>query len=905
MTQLAQTIATSATAAATAAAIDGLLDSLQGASDAEQDWRLLQFQLRNRDKRLSDESLAELIFAAAVPHWFDAEILSALLDIDMEPARRRDGLLRDLTVVEPAVAMPTASSLHDATRELVLRRLAQQAPEHLSRLAERAHRHFKARRDEDRALRPRMAKAPVTLRTKFQARGRALEIETLYHALLLDPGRGWPEFEAIARRYLRDLDFGGLNAQIGVGEEIQTLFGLDAIGESALAATRALADLGDTARRWGERSTGIGLAQEVESFREAASSLTDPVAVNPLRVVESLPEPLAQAAERAQQAILDGRPRDGIAALDEALGLADTDTLNPSPAARAGLLMLRGNACLAARDYPKAERDFSTVLKIQDRRVEPWIKRSEARRLRGAYREALDDASRAVRLSGDNALALTARGEAYLRMGHLQAAAHDLERAIELARGGQVKARALGARAEVQRRQGHFTAALTTYDEAAALRGEAAWLLAGKGETYRQRAYAKCQQHARGDGGESEPLDGCVADYWSGIEALTKAIDLDPEDAWTRASRGESYRLIAETLEKYRADAEDESAVARYRDLAMTDLDAAIRLRPDYAWARLCRGALLKKLGQLAAARADFDTICAQEPDNARWLAGRGDVHRLAGDYERALPDFDKAALLDGSNGWVLARRGYVHRFLGNYRQAIEDFERARAVDRALAVERRPWVELFLPETVLQWTRFAPELAAEQRIDLLRQARTGLDELAERLAEPAAAHFDRAQVRCLQGRLSEGLGFLDAGRERLRRPVTDRPADLDPASASLRLEYQRLFFLGRVELALGLSDDAQRHFARARSRWDDASAGDRHSALSHGLWDALLQYAQGQPASALDLLRTQAAAARGPGDRTLLRETLAEARMLESVADRDPGRLAALQEMISGLAAPN
>jgi tetratricopeptide (TPR) repeat protein len=71
--------------------------------------------------------------------------------------------------------------------------------------------------------------------------------------------------------------------------------------------------------------------------------------------------------------------------------------------------------------------------------------------------------------------------------------------------------------------------------------------LAGLGETYRQRTYTS---RKRARSANAPVFDESISDFWSGIRAFDRALALDPDDAWSLASRGESYRQLAEAYEQ-------------------------------------------------------------------------------------------------------------------------------------------------------------------------------------------------------------------------------------------------------------------------------------------------------------------------------------------------------------------
>ncbi|MBO3707995.1 MAG: SEL1-like repeat protein [Candidatus Accumulibacter sp.] len=112
--------------------------------------------------------------AAAIPHWCDETILSALLAISPQESAARLAQLRGLTVVEPFRARgSTAINVHEAARLALRKALASQQASLFRTLSSRAETHFTA---DDSVV------------------GR---IERLFHRLRLDPEQAGPEIRQL------------------------------------------------------------------------------------------------------------------------------------------------------------------------------------------------------------------------------------------------------------------------------------------------------------------------------------------------------------------------------------------------------------------------------------------------------------------------------------------------------------------------------------------------------------------------------------------------------------------------------------------------------------------------------------------------------------------------------------
>jgi tetratricopeptide (TPR) repeat protein len=122
------------------------------------------------------EDLREATVAAAIPHWFDAQILSALLP---DRAGEAEALYRELQrqhFVEPYAGR--GQTLHELTRQAILARLWRNDPDHYRALSERAWRFF-----SDKTKHASVTSARFATPTGPDP---ATDIEALYHWLAAD-----------------------------------------------------------------------------------------------------------------------------------------------------------------------------------------------------------------------------------------------------------------------------------------------------------------------------------------------------------------------------------------------------------------------------------------------------------------------------------------------------------------------------------------------------------------------------------------------------------------------------------------------------------------------------------------------------------------------------------------------
>jgi tetratricopeptide (TPR) repeat protein len=81
-------------------------------------------------------------------------------------------------------------------------------------------------------------------------------------------------------------------------------------------------------------------------------------------------------------------------------------------------------------------------------------------------------------------------------------------------------------------------------------------------------------------------------------------------------------------------------------DLALSDVEAALQLNPQFVPALLLRGYLRQRSGSFDLARTDLDLAIELEPKNAIALLARGNLRSDQKAWAEALADFDQAILL-------------------------------------------------------------------------------------------------------------------------------------------------------------------------------------------------------------------------------------------------------------------
>ncbi|MEJ2266211.1 MAG: tetratricopeptide repeat protein [Anaerolineales bacterium] len=151
--------------------------------------------------------------------------------------------------------------------------------------------------------------------------------------------------------------------------------------------------------------------------------------------------------------------------------------------------------------------------------------------------------------------------------------------------------------------------------------------------------------------------------YPAAIADLQEAIELNPEDAWALIQRGEAYRLHGK------------------HEQALLDYDRAIDLDPENTLAHVLRGENYRQQEQFEKALAEFQTVIEKDPENAWAVVLRSETFRQVVRLQVALSGFDRAVELAPDDPYVVTHRGEAYRLLGQSEQALEDFAHAIELD--------------------------------------------------------------------------------------------------------------------------------------------------------------------------------------------------------------------------------
>lgn len=152
-------------------------------------------------------------------------------------------------------------------------------------------------------------------------------------------------------------------------------------------------------------------------------------------------------------------------------------------------------------------------------------------------------------------------------------------------------------------------------------------------------------------------------DLQGALNALTRAVQLDPNfsDAWRQ--RGLTYRELGQMKE------------------AMADIERAIQVDPRNGKALNARAIIKYAQGDYAGAITDSTRCIELEPGFSGGYMNRGNCRYQMKELRAALADFNKAASVDPTNALAIYNSGIVHADLKEYGDARADFKKSLEAD--------------------------------------------------------------------------------------------------------------------------------------------------------------------------------------------------------------------------------
>ncbi len=250
-----------------------------------------------------------------------------------------------------------------------------------------------------------------------------------------------------------------------------------------------------------------------------------------------------------------------------------------------------------------------------------------------------------------------------------------------------------------------------------------------------------------------------------------------------------------------------------HRAKARAQAEEAVRLSPTLGEGHMALGLCLfwgdKKYD---AALKEFEVAAATSPNNAEIYSYLGGIYRRQGRWRESVASFERAMSLDPRNRGSAFLAGNNHLFMRDWPAAAADYNRALEISPDFL---RPKIGL----AYLEVFRNGNPAAAGKILENIPAA-------SDRNGLLAAARWD--------------LAMLERDYAAAEKVLTDSPLEDFPDAG----DAPKTFYQGRVALARGDIESAQRYFAAARPALeelvrDDAEDPDHHARL--GLLYAYMQ----------------------------------------------------------------
>jgi tetratricopeptide (TPR) repeat protein len=271
-----------------------------------------------------------------------------------------------------------------------------------------------------------------------------------------------------------------------------------------------------------------------------------------------------------------------------------------APPSEAGKALEEARKLGQSSDWCRAIEEASRAIRLSPGYVEAYRFRSETLASKNLYRRAISDLSEVIRIEPGDRMSFILRGWYACNDRDFEHGFVDLETALTLSYTDQDRATVHHWRARCHDLRGEPALALAEYQRAIDLGQDSAGLWCARGV-----ALAQLGEH-----------DRALIDF-------DRSIALAPS-AYAWYCRGESHLARGEF------------------SLAQGDYELAIELDPKDAYCHQGRGWSRLAQGQVDGAIEDFNRSLELAPDWHRALVSRGWAHLAKNDLDRAIADFEK-----------------------------------------------------------------------------------------------------------------------------------------------------------------------------------------------------------------------------------------------------------------------
>ena len=245
---------------------------------------------------------------------------------------------------------------------------------------------------------------------------------------------------------------------------------------------------------------------------------------------------------------------------------------------------------------------------------------------------------------------------------------------------------------------------------------------------------------------------------------------------------------------------------------ARAQAEEALRLSPTLGEAHMALGLCLywgdKKYD---AALKEFEVAAATSPNNAEIYSYVAGIYRRQGRWRESVASFERALSLDPRNRSLAVQAGNNHLFMRDWPAAAAGFNRALEI--------------------------APDFAAPKvGLAYLEVFRNSNPAAGRKILQNISAGIDRDGF-VTEARLD--LAMLERDYTAAEKALTDSPEDFPNAG-----DAPKPFYKGRIALAAGDIESAQRYFAAARPVSEERVRDDPDVAQRHAELGLLYAYMQ-------------------------------------------------------------
>jgi tetratricopeptide (TPR) repeat protein len=383
---------------------------------------------------------------------------------------------------------------------------------------------------------------------------------------------------------------------------------------------------------------------------------------------------------------------------------------------------LRGSLYFELKEYQKVIYDCTKAIEINSNNTEDWYNRGDSYYVLKNYRKAIDDYIKAINLNSNNDLYwndLTSfnhhnencnsvywnrRGNAYYNLKQYQEAVEDYSKAIELSPNN---ATYWSNRGDAYSKLNEYHKAIEDFSKAIQINyhSDKSTYLEEIGETFYHDPYSgsekynqSCYHNSRGN------IYSQLNEYQKAIDDFNEAIELYPTNAKCWNNRGNAFRLIScDKFIEYKEkidnihiaemnywDSIESSSISwnYYRkpinlksnqyEQAVEDYSKAIQFSPDNAEYWNNRGIAYFKSRQYLASVEDHTKAIEINPNNAEYWDNRGLMYYYLAQAQKAFEDFSQAIELNPNNASYWNHRGDVYyNYSSQYGEAVDDYSKA------------------------------------------------------------------------------------------------------------------------------------------------------------------------------------------------------------------------------------